>query len=543
MWYTNGIMASSAAKAERKGGIFLKRTLRYRVGEKEVEREINYIPVRYIIAAMITVLEIVAIIGVVVALCYFVPYFYLAAFATQIVCMVRIISSDDNPDYKVPWLVFVMILPIAGFMLYLMFYSRKLHKRFIRRLDELWQQRYQKDDSALLQTLRAESPVAAAEAELLTKLSYSRLFTDTKQTYFPLGEEMHESMLKDLKNAEKFIFLEYFIIEQGKFWNSILEILEEKAKQGIAVRVLYDDVGCMSTLPGSYYKTLRAKGIEAAPFSRLRGNADSEFNNRNHRKILVIDGKVGYTGGVNLADEYINEVERFGHWKDTGLRLEGEAVFELTRLFLVDYGISVKEPPAPVEGAFPAQAALHEQGYVIPFGDGPRPIYARRVSKSLIQSMFYDATRYVWVTTPYLILDNDTLQSIENAALRGVDVRIVLPHIPDKRLVFWMSQSYYRRLTEAGVKIYEYTPGFIHAKSYLVDGEIAMIGTVNLDYRSLVHHFENGVWMYRCAAIADLKADMEETFEKSALIKKEDLRSGPIKRLVRAIARIFAPMM
>ncbi len=299
----------------------------------------------------------------------------------------------------------------------------------------------------------------------------------------------------------------------------------------------------MSTLPGSYWRTLQKKGIEAINFSRLRGNADSEFNNRNHRKILVIDGKIAYTGGVNLADEYINAVKRFGHWKDRGVRLEGEAVWELTRLFLVDFGISVRRSPAPVEGAFPEQGEIFEPGYLIPFGDGPRPIYGRRVSKSVLQHLFQSATKYVFVTTPYLIIDNEMLQSIENAALRGVDVRIVVPHIPDKRLVFWLTQSYYRRLLAAGVRLYEYAPGFIHAKGYLADGEVAVIGTVNLDYRSLVHHFENGVWMYRCAAIADMERDMRDTLEKSIPIEQRSLKVGPLKRLVCAVIRIFAPMM
>ncbi len=521
----------------------MKRKVKYFVGAKEVEREINYIPVRYILAAGITVIEIVAIIGIVAALCYFIPYFYIAALVTQIVCVIRIVSSDDNPDYKVPWLLFVMVLPVVGFMLYLMFYSRKLHRRFIRRLDEMWQQGYEKEDGELMHSLACESPIVASQARLLCNLSYSHLFTNTKLTYFPLGEQMHEQMLKDLKKAEKFVFLEYYIIEQGKFWNSMLEILEEKAKNGVAVRVIYDDVGCMCTLPGSYWRTLRKKGIEAINFSRLRGNADSEFNNRNHRKILVIDGKVGYTGGVNLADEYINAVKRFGHWKDTGVRLEGEAVFEMTRLFLVDFGISVRKSPAPIEGVFPAQDEIFEPGYVIPFGDGPRPIYGRRVSKSVLQHLFQSATKYVFVTTPYLIVDNEMLQSIESAALRGVDVRIVVPHIPDKKLVFWLTQSYYRRLLAAGVKLYEYAPGFIHAKGYLADGEIAVIGTVNLDYRSLVHHFENGVWMYRCAAIADMERDMRDTLEKSIPIERKSLKAGPFKRLVCAVVRIFAPMM
>ena len=521
----------------------MKKTIRYDVNQETVEREVNYIPVRYILAICITVLEVLAVIGILVALCYYVPYFYLAAYATEIFCVIRIIASDDNPDYKVPWLLFVLIVPVAGFMLYFMFYSRKLQRKYVRRLNTLKSHGYRQDDSSLFEQLRTENPAAAAQARMLTNIAECHLFTNTKQQYFPLGEKMFAQLLTDLEAAEKFIYMEYFIIEEGKFWNSILEILKKKAAAGVEVRVLYDDIGCMTTLPGDYSRTLRKYGIEAAPFSRLKGNADSEFNNRSHRKITVIDGKIGYTGGVNLADEYINEVEKFGHWKDTAIRLEGEAVWELTRLFMVDFGINVRKMPTERTDLYPHKPNLSEPGYLIPFGDGPHPIYDRRVGKSVIQNMLGSATRYAYMTSPYLIIDNDLCTDLENAALRGVDVRIMVPHVPDKKLIFWMTQSFYPRLMAAGVKIYEYVPGFLHAKSYLVDDEYAMIGTINLDYRSLVHHFENGVWMYRCEAISSLKADMEDTLTKCMEITPDMLKTSLLQRFIRAAVRIFAPML
>ncbi len=521
----------------------MKRKLKYYVNRKEVEREVVYIPLRYIFAVLISLLEIVAIISIVVACCYYIPFFYVAAWVTEIVCVVRIIASDDNPDYKVPWLLFVLILPIVGFMLYFMFYSRKLKKRMSKRLQALHEHSYKRDDSALQTALREESPAAFAQAKMLTDLSGSHLFINTKQTYFSLGEELHRALLDDLAKAEQFILMEYFIIEEGEFWSSILAILKEKAAAGVVVKVLYDDIGCMSTLPGNYQKVLRKMGIDGMPFSRLRGNADSEFNNRNHRKITVIDGKVGYTGGVNIADEYINKTVRFGHWKDIGLRLEGEAVFELTKLFLLDFGINVREMPRITPQAFPVAEWEEEPGYLIPFGDGPRPIYERRVGKSVIRNMLAASTRYMYMTTPYLIIDNEMCECIENAAMRGVDVKIIVPHIPDKKLVFSMTKSFYKRLIDAGVEIYEYEPGFIHAKSYLSDDEYAMIGTINLDYRSLVHHFENGVWMYRCACIEDIRADIEQTLAKSIRITPEMLKAGLLERMIRALVRIFAPLL
>lgn len=520
----------------------MKRKYRFFIGEKEVQRQYSYIPVRYILAVLITLMEVLAVIGVVVALCYYVPLFYLAAWITEIVCVIRIIASDDNPDYKVPWLLFVLIIPIAGFMLYFMFYSRKLKKRFVKRLEAMKSQGYQKDDGKLFSDLEQENPAVASQARMLTGIAEAHLFTDTKQTYFPLGEQMHRRLLEDLETAEKFIYMEYFIIEEGKFWNSILEILKRKAAAGVEVKVLYDDIGCMMTLPGDYDRQLKGFGMEATPFSRLKGNADSEFNNRSHRKITVIDGRIGYTGGVNLADEYINAVVKFGHWKDTAIRLEGDAVRELTKLFLVDFGINVRKMPNIRDDLYP-KTEVKERGYVIPFGDGPHPLYHRRVGKSVIQNMLSGAARYMWMTTPYLIIDNDLCQSIENAALRGVDVRIIVPHIPDKKLIFGMTKSFYHRLMGAGVRIFEYEPGFIHAKSYLADDNQAMVGTINLDYRSLVHHFENGVWMYGCRSIQDLKKDMEETMGKSIEVTKNMLKTNLLQRFVRAVVRIFAPML
>ncbi len=520
----------------------MKRKYQYQVNEKTVEREYSYIPFRYIVAVFLTLIEVLAVIGVVVALCYFVPYFYIAAYLTTIACILKIISSDDNPDYKVPWLLFVIILPIVGFMLYLMFYTRKLKPKFVKRLEQLHNTAYKHDDTVLMDELKQSDPMAAAQAKMLCEIADTHLFTNTKQTYFPLGEDMHESLLEDLQKAEKFIYMEYFIIEEGKFWNSILEVLKEKAANGVEVKVLYDDIGCMATLPGDYSKILKQYGIEATPFSRLKGNADSEFNNRSHRKITVIDGKIGYTGGVNIADEYINEIVKLGHWKDTAIRLEGKAVWELTKLFLTDFGINVKKMPTVREDCYP-ENQTKDSGYVIPFGDGPYPIYKRRVGKSVIQNMLNSATDYVYMTTPYLIIDNDLCQSIENAALRGVDVRIIVPHIPDKKLVFGMTRSFYPRLMAAGVKIYEYEPGFIHAKSYVADGKYAMIGTINLDYRSLVHHFENGVWMYQASAISGLENDIKETMQQCIEIKSEMLKTNLPTRFIRAVVRIFAPML
>ena len=520
----------------------MKKTLHYQVDGRTVDREVNYIPVRFILAIIFAVLETAAVIAAVMVCSYYIPYFYLLVWATEIAVVIKIIASDDNPDYKIPWLMVVLLIPVAGFMMYFLFYDRKLQKRFIRRMDAMKSIGHKPDDGHLFDALAGESLEAHNQAKMLCSIAESHLYTDTKQEYFSLGEAMFARLLEDLRSAEQFIFMEYFIIEEGHFWNSILEILKEKAASGVEVKVVYDDIGCMMTLPGDYHKTLRRFGIDATPFSALKGNADSEFNNRSHRKITVIDGKIGYTGGVNIADEYINEVVKFGHWKDVGLRLEGDAVKELTNLFLIDYGINVRKMPEQKHNYFP-KCAVAEKGYMIPFGDGPAPIYNRRVGKSCIQNMLNQADRYVYMMSPYLIIDNELCQTIENAALRGVNVKLILPHVPDKKIILEMARSYYHRLMEAGVEVYEYEPGFVHAKVYLADDEYGMVGTINLDYRSLVHHFENGVWMYRCECLKDIREDFTQTFSRCIPMDKTKIKWSLPRRFLRAVLKVFTPML
>lgn len=514
------------------------------MGTETQEKVISYIPFRYVLAVLIAFSEILIMIGAVVWMCFYVPYFYILAFVTAFFVELKIISCDDNPEYKVPWMVCVLCLPIVGFMLYFLFYSRKLKKKYIKKLSELKSMSYEKDNTIIIDTLEKFDIYASSQVKMLCNIAETHAFTNTKQKYLPSGEEYYVSLLGDLERAKKFIYMEYFIIEEGKFWNSILEILSRKVQEGVEVKVVFDDIGCMNTLPGNYAKILKKiYGIEATPFSRLKGSADSEFNNRNHRKITVIDGRIGYTGGINIADEYINERVRFGHWKDAGIRLEGEGVWELTRLFLIDYGINVKKKITTEADLYPECEDIKDSGIVIPFGDGPKPLYERRVGKSVIQNMLNTAKKYVYITTPYLIIDNDLCTSIENAVLRGVDVRIILPHIPDKKIIFLMSRSYYHRLMKAGVKIYEYTEGFVHAKTYIADDEYAMVGTINLDYRSLVHHFENGVWMYRCSCIKDIKKDILDTLGKCMEVTSDMLKTNIFVKIFGAGVRLFAPML
>lgn len=521
----------------------MKKTIKVRDQYGEKEKEVTYIPVRFIIAIFLIVLETLAVVGMVILCAVYIPYFYLALYATEVFCVLKIINSEENPDYKIPWLLFLLLVPIAGFMIYFMFYNRKLSKKYIRRIEKISGQQVHTKDGETLSKLEKEDKKAYMQAKLLCNLSSTHLYQNTDAQYFDMGEKLFASMLEDLKKAEKFIFMEYFIMEEGIFWDSILEILKEKAASGVEVRVIYDDIGCMMTLPGNYYKQLKGYGIKAVCFSKLRGQANNEFNNRSHRKIMVIDGKVGYTGGVNIADEYINERELFGVWKDVGIRMEGEAVVQLTSIFLSDYEMNVRTPVEDFETYFRDGSSVENAGYMIPFGDGPLPLFKRRVAQTMIMNMLNQAQDYVCMMSPYLIIDNELCQSIENTALRGVDVRIITPHIPDKKLIFTMTRSHYNRLMNAGVKIYEYEPGFVHAKAYLSDDKYAIVGTINLDYRSLVHHFENGVWLYRHEVLTQIKDDMKETMKQSIPVTDDLIKDTLMQRFIRAVVKVVSPML
>lgn len=522
----------------------MKKKIKVFNGKQYIDKELNYIPTRYIMAILITLLEILTIIAVMVLLILYVPYFYILFFATEIISIVTIVVSYGNPDYKVTWLFFVVMLPLVGLMLFLIFHKRKLPKKAIKRLNKCWDS-YDYNDDENMESFKKKEPLISTQVTALTHMSNSHLYKNTNLRYYSLGEKMQFDMIEAIKNAENFIFLEYFIIEEGVFWQSILDTLIEKVKQGVEVKLVYDDIGCMGTLPGNYYKVLRKKyNIDTVLFSKLKGQANGEFNNRSHRKLLIIDGKVCFTGGINIADEYINKENRVGHWKDVGVRLEGLAVNEFTKLFLTDFYINKKNKEIIDFNKY--YVTTHEKkkdNYVVPFGDGPRPIFKYNVGKMAIINLLQQAQRYVYITTPYLVVDNELMSAIANTAMRGVDIRIVVPHIPDKKFVFNITKCNYRELIKSGVKIYEYTPGFIHAKTYIADDQCGIIGTINLDYRSLAHHFENGVWVYDKELISQIREDLEGVFSKSEYMNEKPSKDSVFTRLFNVILKLFAPLL
>ena len=457
--------------------------------------------------------------------------------------ILTIVNRNMPPESKVTWLLFAVV-PVFGFLLYLMIGERRLSKKEIQQLEKMDSMKFREDNSYDLRVeLKQENKSAFGIVKSLLSMDHNAdVYDGTASQYFPLGEEMFEAMLDDLRSAKKFIFLEFYIIDPGLMWNRILEILVDKVQQGVEVKLLYDDIGCMATLSGDYTKRLRKMGIDAHKFNKVIPRMTVAYNNRDHRKILVVDGQVGYTGGINLADEYINHIVRFGHWKDGGVRLEGRAVKALTRLFLMNWYINRGEITDFDRYHFDSQR-VEGKGLYIPYGSGPKPIYKEQVGKAVYQNIINQAIDYVYITTPYLIIDYDLTEDIKNAAMRGVDVRIVTPFIPDKKLIQIVTRGAYPDLLEAGVKIYEYTPGFIHSKNVISDDELAVVGTINFDYRSLVHHYENAVLMYQTESIADIKQDFEDLFDVSKEISLETLQNSWYQRLLKEIMQLFAPLL
>lgn len=455
-----------------------------------------------------------------------------------------IVGNKSNPGYKIGWLIIVLGLMPFGSLAYLLLGGNHLSGFNQRRLRTM-ERKIRKNlgpecgRSASLGELMGES--SARMARYLEQTTCCPVYGNTRTRYYPLGDVCYEDILEALRGAERYIFIEYFIIEEGKLWNSILDILKEKARQGVEIRVIYDDIGSIATLPSDYPSRLELLGVHCRVFNRFMPVVSLRQNNRDHRKYMIIDGRVAFTGGINMADEYINVKPRFGHWKDSAIRLEGDAVWSMTVSFLAmwDFTNSEEEHFTPFRPE-PAQGGV--QGYVQPYHDCPWD--NEPVGQSVYLDLIYRAQRYVYITTPYLVIDYSLTMALTAAAKSGVDVRIITPHIPDKKTVFEMTRSHYEELLEAGVQIFEYEPGFIHAKNFVVDDLWATVGTVNLDYRSMFLHFENGVLLYGTPSVEDIREDFLDTQTKSLLVTLEDCRSISLPhRLFRDLLRLFAPLL
>lgn len=456
----------------------------------------------------------------------------------------RVIIKPGNAGYKFMWVLFILLFPIFAVPFYLLSVLPNATKHFGKRITSIEKSR--KEMFFLPRHALREACDAMPERE--TQMTYLQgfagfpVYADTETAYFPLGEDFHRALLSELERAEKYIFLEYFIINEGRMWDSILEILKRKAAAGVKVRVLYDEIGCFLTLPVKYPATLAKYGIECCKFNRFVPFFSTKQNNRDHRKIAVIDGKVGFTGGINLADEYINAYEKHGHWKDTGVLCRGSAAWSFTVMFLEMWEFAARQKEdytayLPRESKTPT----HADGYVQPYADSPMD--ADNVGEHVYLHMINRAKKYLYICTPYLILDDTLLSALKLSAKSGVDVRIITPHKWDKWPVHMTTRSYYAELIEAGVQIYEYTGGFMHAKILVSDDVAASVGTANLDYRSLYLHFECGVLLHGGETVLHVKEDFLRTLEICHPISRNACGKNLLLRAVQGILRLFAPLM
>lgn len=497
---------------------------------------------RTVVTALLIVLQVAWLAALLLQLGNSLPAIQTVLRILSIVAILFMIKSDMNPSYKIGWILLIAVLPILGGLMYVIFGN----KRPTKNMREMLRAQLEKSAEYLGTQESITGELDGGAAGLFKYLEGSAGYPTAKNTtvrYYRVGEEMYADLLPELEKAEKFIFLEYFIIRPGEMWDGVLEILKRKAAAGVDVRIIYDDMGCIDILPANYNATLEGWGIRTMAFNRFVPAVSLVMNNRDHRKITVIDGKVGFTGGINISDEYINVKERFGHWKDTGLMLKGPGVFNLTLMFLEMWNAFNKDGdryaefiPDSFEGCGSA-----DDGYVLSFSDSP--LDNESVGESVYTDMLYQAKDYIYITTPYLAIDSELQTALCMAAKRGVDVRMITPGIPDKKLVYRLTRSYYPTLLRAGVKIYEYTPGFIHAKSFVCDDKLCVVGTINMDYRSLYLHFECGTLMYNNPEIKQVRKDDLETMEKCRKVELSDMKTNFLGELFDSFLRSVAPLL
>lgn len=494
---------------------------------------------------LLILIQIGFLIGVFGKLQKYSMFAYWAFSVLAAITVIVIINRSGNPEFKLTWMVPITLFPIFGALMYV-FVETQLGTRVFNKLlcDSAKKIRpYMAQKPGVYEKLKEENPQMANLSHYLTEKGGFPTYENTSVEYFPCGEEKFRLLVEELEKAEHFIFMEYFIVAEGRMWNTVREILVRKAKEGVEVRFMYDGTCTVALLPYNYSEQLREMGIQCKVFNPIKPALSSTQNNRDHRKIVVIDGHTAFTGGINLADEYINEKERFGHWKDTAVMIKGEAVRSFTWMFLQLWDVDVKDENYDkyLNRELPAFQQKPE-GYVIPYGDSP--LDDESVGELVYMDILNTAREYVHIMTPYLILDNEMITALTYAAKRGVDVKIIMPDIPDKGYAFALAKTYYPELLKAGVKIYQYIPGFVHAKVFTSDDEKAVVGTINLDYRSLYLHFECAAMMYQVDEICNIEADFQETLQQCREItmdvyKKEKLRTKFYGRML----RLFAPLM
>jgi cardiolipin synthase len=477
---------------------------------------------------------------------HYFPIVNVLSFIISVLIILALIKKDETSAFKMAWIIVVMAMPFIGSILYLLFGHKRSTKRLRERID--------KERDAIVRYLRqSHNPPAdsftqddrmAGCLHYIQRASHFNAYQNTDTKYYPFGELMFEDMLAGLRSAKKFIFMEYFIISKGEMWDKILEVLIDKARGGVDVRLIYDDMGSLSLFSRSYLRKLRAANIKIVTFNPFVPLLSLVMNYRNHRKITVIDGNIGFNGGINIADEYINKDNRLGVWKDTGIRLEGDAVWSFTLLFIETWNaFSRPEERISDYASYKNTVRKNQAGdeLIMPYGDSP--LDPEQIGENVYIEILNQSRRYVYIFTPYLIISDKMIYALQMASKRGVDVRIATPGIPDKKLVFRVTRSYYNYLLKAGIRIFEYTPGFLHAKNFVCDDEIAVVGTINLDYRSLYHNFECATFLYKADLIKEIKEDAIQTMADGREISLADRRQRFLDELFDEVLHLFTPLM
>lgn len=458
----------------------------------------------------------------------------------SVVMVLYLVRKDENSGYKIMWIALIGALPLLGGALYLLFGNKRPARWLRESMDEVNRQ-HQKELDQLPGQVTGLDPSSRALSRYVSQYGCYPAWQDTTSRYYPSGEAMYPQLLRDLEKAEKFIFLEFFIVKPGKMWDGVEQILRRKAAQGLDVRLVYDDFGSLLTLPGDFVVQMERAHIRCIPFNPVMPLVSLVMNHRDHRKLVVIDGTVAYTGGFNLADEYINAKVRFGYWKDAALRIEGAAVWNFTVMFLNFW--NAFRPCDTDYTSFRPQSSDQPRtdGVVQPYADSP--LDEEPVAKMVYLNLISQAQDYVYFYTPYLAVGEELLEAMKAAAKRGVDVRVMVPGIPDKKLVYRLTRSYYVPLLRAGVRIYEYTPGFLHAKCCVSDDRAAVVGSINLDYRSLFLHFECGVLLLGGSQVRELREDMLRTVSASHRVQLADCRTSVPGTLLDSVLRLLSPLM
>lgn len=461
---------------------------------------------RFTIVALLVILQILFFVGL---FYYLEVYFVVAQLAFAILGILILFTfnfKSMHVEAKLTWSLIIVLFPFLGIPCYLLFSRNLPSKKHKKLYKQLLVSNSNKSNAHIKNVIESKY---YGQIEYLLKVNNQQAYTSSKTEFFKNGESFLEDLLYELKKAKKFIFMEYFIIEDGTMFRSILTVLQEKIYQGVEVKLMYDDIGTINYLPSNFNKLLIKLGIDCVKFNPFIPIVSAIHNNRDHRKITIIDGKVAYTGGINIGDEYINAEKRFGHWKDTAIKIEGPAVDGFTEMFLKLF-ILQKGKSFPTSQYYNNYQSYQSNGIIVPIEDGPNPISPEYVAENVYLNIINQAENELLITTPYLICDSKLMNALENAASRGVKVKIFTPHIPDKKIIFQITRSNYSRLISKGVEIFEYSPGFLHSKQILVDSKVGIVGTINFDYRSLVHHFEDGVWMYNTEALIQMKQDFKE---------------------------------